>query len=109
LLEVERIHVYYGVIPALLDLSLAVDEGRIVALVGANGAGKSTTLKAIAGVLRPRTGRIRFRGQDITRLGADRRVRLGIALVPEGRQIFSTLSVRENLLLGAHTTAETRR
>jgi branched-chain amino acid transport system ATP-binding protein len=102
LLEVERIHVYYGVIPALLDLSLAVDEGRIVALVGANGAGKSTTLKAIAGVLRPRTGRIRFRGQDITRLGADRRVRLGIALVPEGRQIFSTLSVRENLLLGAY-------
>ena len=102
LLEVERIHVYYGVIPALMDLSLAVDEGRIVALVGANGAGKSTTLKAIAGVLRPRTGRIRFRGQDITRLGADRRVRLGIALVPEGRQIFSTLSVRENLLLGAY-------
>ncbi len=102
LLEVEHIHVYYGVIPALLDLSLAVDEGRIVALVGANGAGKSTTLKAIAGVLRPRTGRIRFRGQDITRLGADRRVRLGIALVPEGRQIFSTLSVRENLLLGAY-------
>lgn len=102
LLEVERIHVYYGVIPALMDLSLEVDEGRIVALVGANGAGKSTTLKAIAGVLRPRTGRIRFRGRDVTRLGADRRVRLGIALVPEGRQIFSTLSVRENLLLGAY-------
>lgn len=102
LLEVQRIHIYYGVIPALVDLSLAVDEGRIVALVGANGAGKSTTLKAIAGVLRPRTGRIRFRGQDVTRLGADRRVRLGIALVPEGRQIFRTLSVRENLLLGAY-------
>lgn len=102
LLEVERIHVFYGVIPALVDLSLAVDEGRIVALVGANGAGKSTTLKAIAGVLKPRVGRILFREEDITRLRADRRVRLGIALVPEGRQIFSTLSVRENLLLGAY-------
>jgi len=102
LLEVERIHVYYGVIPALMDLSLTVDEGRVVALVGANGAGKSTTLKAIAGVLRPRSGRILFRDRDITRLGADRRVRMGIALVPEGRQIFSTLSVRENLLLGAY-------
>ena len=102
LLEVERIRVYYGVIPALLDVSLSVDEGQIVALVGANGAGKSTTLKTIAGVIRPREGQIRFQDQDITRLGADRRVRLGITLVPEGRQIFSTLSVKENLLLGAY-------
>lgn len=102
LLEVERIHVYYGVIPALLDVSLSVDEGQIVALVGANGAGKSTTLKTIAGVIRPREGQIRFQDQDITRLGADRRVRLGITLVPEGRQIFSTLSVKENLVLGAY-------
>ena len=102
LLEVEHIHVYYGVIPALLDVSLSVDEGQIVALVGANGAGKSTTLKTIAGVIRPREGQIRFQDQDITRLGADRRVRLGIALVPEGRQIFSTLSVKENLVLGAY-------
>ncbi|MCD6540362.1 ABC transporter ATP-binding protein, partial [Candidatus Bipolaricaulota bacterium] len=102
LLEVEHIHVYYGVIPALLDVSLSVDEGQIVALVGANGAGKSTTLKTIAGVIRPREGQIRFQDQDITRLGADRRVRLGIALVPEGRQIFSTLSVKENLILGAY-------
>ena len=102
LLEVEHIHVYYGVIPALLDVSLSVDEGQIVALVGANGAGKSTTLKTIAGVIRPREGQIRFQDRDITRLGADRRVRLGIALVPEGRQIFSTLSVKENLVLGAY-------
>jgi len=102
LLEVERIRVYYGVIPALLDVSLSVDEGQIVALVGANGAGKSTTLKTIAGVIRPREGQIRFQDQDITRLGADRRVRLGITLVPEGRQIFSTLSVKENLVLGAY-------
>lgn len=102
MLDVEGIHVYYGVIPAVANLSLAVDEGRVVALVGANGAGKSTTLKAIAGVLRPKAGRILFRERDITRLGADRRVQLGIALAPEGRQIFSTLSVRENLLLGAY-------
>lgn len=102
LLEVERIRVYYGVIPALLDVSFSVDEGQIVALVGANGAGKSTTLKTIAGVIRPREGQIRFQDQDITRLGADRRVRLGITLVPEGRQIFSTLSVKENLVLGAY-------
>lgn len=102
LLKVERIRVYYGVIPALLDVSLSVDEGQIVALVGANGAGKSTTLKTIAGVIRPREGQIRFQDQDITRLGADRRVRLGITLVPEGRQIFSTLSVKENLVLGAY-------
>ena len=102
LLKVERIRVYYGVIPALLDVSLSVDEGQIVALVGANGAGKSTTLKTIAGVIRPREGQIRFQDQDITRLGADRRVRLGITLVPEGRQIFSTLSVKENLFLGAY-------
>jgi len=102
LLEVEGMHVYYGVIPAVVDLSLVVDEGQIVALVGANGAGKTTTLKTIAGVLRLREGRIVFRGQDITRLSADRRVRLGIALVPEGRHIFSTLSVRENLVLGAY-------
>ena len=102
MLDVEGIHVYYGVIPAVAKLSLAVDEGRVVALVGANGAGKSTTLKAIAGVLRPKAGRILFRERDITRLGADRRVQLGIALAPEGRQIFSTLSVRENLLLGAY-------
>ena len=102
LLEVENIHVYYGVIPALLDVSLSVDEGQIVALVGANGAGKSTTLKTIAGVIRPRKGQIQFQDQDIIRLGADRRVRLGIALVPEGRQIFSTLSARENLVLGAY-------
>ena len=102
MLEVEGMHVYYGVIPAVVDLSLVVDEGQIVALVGANGAGKTTTLKTIAGVLRLREGRIVFRGQDITRLSADRRVRLGIALVPEGRHIFSTLSVRENLVLGAY-------
>ncbi len=102
LLKVNGVHVYYGVIAAVSDLSLTVDEGQIVALVGANGAGKSTTLKTIVGLLRPRAGKIFFRGKDITWLGADRRARMGIALVPEGRHIFTTLSVRENLILGAY-------
>lgn len=102
LLEVEHIHVYYGIIPAIVDLSLSVNQGKLVALVGANGAGKSTALKAIAGVIKPRLGKIRFQGMDITHLGPDKKIRFGLVLVPEGRQIFSTLSVKENLLLGAY-------
>jgi branched-chain amino acid transport system ATP-binding protein len=80
---------------------LHVEEGEIVTLIGANGAGKSTTLRAIAGVLCPRAGAIRFRGQDVTRLASHERSRLGIALVPEGRRVFPFLTVRENLELGA--------
>lgn len=102
LLEVEDVDVFYGVIPAVIDLSLEVEEGQIVALVGANGAGKSTTLKALAGTLRVKKGRIIYFSKDITQLAAYKRVRMGIALVPEGREIFSTLIVRENLLLGAY-------
>lgn len=101
LLEIDNVHVYYGVIPAVIGVSLVLDAGSAVALVGSNGAGKSTTLKAIAGVLRPSQGSIRFRGKDITHSPAESRVRMGIALVPEGRHIFRRLSVRENLLLGA--------
>jgi len=102
LLKVEKIEICYGIIPAVRNLSLGVKEGQIVALVGANGAGKSTTLKALAGVLRPRVGKIIYKDKDITQLSAYRRVPLGIALVPEGRQLFSTLSVKENLRLGAY-------
>jgi len=102
LLKVEKIEICYGIIPAVRNLSLKVKEGQIVALVGANGAGKSTTLKALAGVLRPRVGKIIYKDKDITQLSAYRRVPLGIALVPEGRQLFSTLSVKENLRLGAY-------
>lgn len=102
LLKIEKIEICYGIIPAVRNLSLEVEEGQIVALVGANGAGKSTTLKALAGVLHPRVGKIFYKDKDITLLSAYRRVPLGIALVPEGRQLFSTLSVKENLRLGAY-------
>lgn len=102
LLKIEKIEICYGIIPAVRNLSLEVKEGQIVALVGANGAGKSTTLKALAGVLHPRVGKIFYKDKDITRLSAYRRVPLGITLVPEGRQLFSTLSVKENLRLGAY-------
>lgn len=102
LLKIEKIEICYGIIPAVRNLSLEVKEGQIVALVGANGAGKSTTLKVLAGVLHPRVGKIFYKDKDITRLSAYRRVPLGIALVPEGRQLFSTLSVKENLRLGAY-------
>lgn len=102
LLKIEKIEICYGIIPAVRNLSLEVKEGQIVALVGANGAGKSTTLKALAGVLHPRVGKIFYKDKDITWLSAYRRVPLGIALVPEGRQLFSTLSVKENLRLGAY-------
>jgi branched-chain amino acid transport system ATP-binding protein len=102
LLKVNNLHVAYGKIPAVTDLSFAVNDGQIVALVGANGAGKSTVLKTIVGVVKPISGSIFFSGTDITSWSADRRVRAGIVLVPEGRQIFTTLSVYENLLVGAY-------
>jgi branched-chain amino acid transport system ATP-binding protein len=102
LLKVEKVTVKYGVIPAVRELELEVGRGQIVALLGANGAGKTTTLKTIVGVLRPARGRIFYDGKDITSLPAPQRVRLGIALVPEGRGIFNRLTVRENLLLGAY-------
>jgi branched-chain amino acid transport system ATP-binding protein len=102
LLKINNLHVAYGKIPAVTDLSFAVNDGQIVALVGANGAGKSTVLKTIVGVVKPISGSIFFSGTDITSWSADRRVRAGIVLVPEGRQIFTTLSVYENLLVGAY-------
>jgi branched-chain amino acid transport system ATP-binding protein len=101
LLAADALELAYGDTPACRDLSFHIEEGEIVALIGANGAGKSTTLRAVAGVLRPRAGTIRFRGSDITPLPSHRRVDLGIALVPEGRHVFPFLTVRENLELGA--------
>jgi branched-chain amino acid transport system ATP-binding protein len=100
LLATEGLELAYGQVPACRDISLSVDEGEIVTLIGANGAGKSTTLRAIAGTLKPRAGVIRFDGRDITALPAHERSRLGIALVPEGRRVFPFLTVRENLELG---------
>jgi branched-chain amino acid transport system ATP-binding protein len=100
LLAAESLELAYGRVPACRDISISIDEGEIVALIGANGAGKTTTLRAIAGTLKPRSGTIHFEGRDVTALPAHERTRLGIALVPEGRHVFPFLTVRENLELG---------
>ena len=101
LLRTQGLELAYGEVSACRDISFHVAQGEIVTLIGANGAGKSTTLRAVAGALLPRAGSIQFRGQDITRLPSHERTRLGISLVPEGRRVFPFLSVRENLELGA--------
>jgi len=103
LLEVHDLNVYYGAIHALQGLSFHIEEGEIVSLIGANGAGKSTTLRTVSGILRPRNGHISFKGQDITTMPAEQIVRMGISHVPEGRKIFAPLTVRENLAMGAYT------
>ncbi len=102
LLEVNDLNVYYGAIHALQGVSFTLNEGEIVTLIGANGAGKSTTLRTISGLLRPRRGSITFKGQDITLTPAEQIVRLGISQVPEGRKIFAPLTVQENLEMGAY-------
>jgi branched-chain amino acid transport system ATP-binding protein len=101
ILEVDDLHVYYGAIHALKGVSLRVQEGEIVTLIGANGAGKSTTLRAINGINKPRQGRIRFQGQDITGSAPHTIVKGGIAQSPEGRRLFPRMSVTENLEMGA--------
>ena len=101
LLQADGLQLAYGEISACRDVSLHVAQGEIVTLIGANGAGKSTTLRAVAGALLPRAGSIHFRGHDITRLPSYERTKLGISLVPEGRRVFQFLTVRENLELGA--------
>jgi branched-chain amino acid transport system ATP-binding protein len=100
LLVAEKLELAYGEAAVCRDVSFEIAEGEIVALIGANGAGKSTTLRAVAGALLPRAGSICFRGTDITRLPSYARTNLGIALVPEGRHVFPFLTVRENLELG---------
>ena len=95
LLTTEGLELAYGHVPACRNITISVDEGEIVTLIGANGAGKSTTLRAIGGVLLPRVGDIRFAGRNITRLPSYERSKLGIALVPEGRHVFPFLTVRE--------------
>ena len=101
LLQAEGLELAYGEVPACRGVSFHVAEGEIVTLIGANGAGKSSTLRAVAGALLPRAGAIHFRGHDITRLPPYKRTELGISLVPEGRRVFPFLTVRENLELGA--------
>jgi branched-chain amino acid transport system ATP-binding protein len=102
LLEVEDIHTYYGSIEALKGITLDVEEGEVVTLIGSNGAGKSTTLRSISGLSPPRTGSIRFRGEEISTMPAQEIVGLGISQSPEGRRCFQRMTVRENLELGAY-------
>jgi branched-chain amino acid transport system ATP-binding protein len=103
LLQAEHLDVFHGHLQALHDVSIDVDEGETVALVGANGAGKSTLLSTLAGAHRPRRGAVRWAGRDVTALPAHRRVRLGVSLTPEGRRLFPSLTVEENLQVGAWT------
>ena len=103
MLEVENVHAYYGKIHALKDISLNINKGEIVTLIGANGAGKSSTLKTMSGLLRPRQGSIRLDGEDLTALRAHDIVTRGMIQVPEGRRIFGQLTVMENLDMGAFT------
>lgn len=102
MLRIENLQVAYGGIAAVRGVDLQVDEGELVALIGANGAGKTSTLMAVAGVVRSRQGQIRFRGEDLTRLPPEQIIRRGIATVPENRDIFPDLTVEENLRLGAY-------
>ena len=103
MLEVQDIHVYYGAIHALKGISFYLEEGEIVALIGANGAGKSTSLNTISGLLRPQPGTIKFQDEDITQTPPAKIVRKGIIHVPEGRKIFPKLTVWENLEIGAYS------
>ena len=103
ILQVKDIGVFYGAIQALHGVSFDVNEGEIVTLIGANGAGKSTILRTISGLVRPRTGQVHFRGNDISRVPAHRIVQIGISQCPEGRKIFANLSVLDNLEMGAYT------
>ena len=106
ILRVENLTVNYGAIQALQGISFHVDEGEIVTLIGANGAGKSTTLKTISGLLHPTAGDIRYEGESIAGRPADAIVKMGVVQVPEGRNIFAPLTVRENLEVGAYTRAD---
>jgi branched-chain amino acid transport system ATP-binding protein len=103
MLEVKNLHVYYGAIHALKGINFHVDKGEIVALIGANGAGKSTTLSTISGLLQPSEGSVVFQGEDISLTPAEQTVQKGVVQVPEGRKIFATLTVMENLEMGAYT------
>ena len=108
MLEVQNVHAYYGKIHALKDVSIHIDKGEIVTLIGANGAGKSTTLRTISGLLKPREGAIQLNGEDLTRLKPHEIVTKGIIQVPEGRRIFGQLSVKENLDMGAFTCRDSK-
>jgi branched-chain amino acid transport system ATP-binding protein len=109
MLEVENVNTYYGQIHALKDVSITVDKGEIVTIIGANGAGKSTMLKTTSGLLRPRRGKITLEGEDITGIKAHEIVMKGVIQVPEGRRVFGRLTVKENLEMGAFTSRDNRK
>ena len=109
MLEMENVHAYYGNIHALKDLSLQIDRGEIVTLIGANGAGKSTTLRTLSGLLKPRRGAIRLEGEDLMRYKPHQIVEKGVVQVPEGRRIFGRLTVTENLEMGAFGCKDQKR
>lgn len=109
LLQIQNLHAYYGHVHALKGLDLEVEEGEIVSLIGANGAGKTTTLRTISGLIHPREGQIIFDGEDLTRTPAHRIVETGISHAPEGREIFGTLTVNENLNMGAYVLGGDKR
>lgn len=103
MLEIKDLEVYYGMIQAIKGISFNVNEGEVIALIGANGAGKTTTLHTISGLLTPKNGTVTFEGKDITKTPAHKIVAAGMAHVPEGRRVFASLSVLQNLKLGAYT------
>lgn len=106
MLEVKDLEVYYGMIQAIKGVSFEVNEGEVIALIGANGAGKTTILHTITGLLSPKKGSVVFEGTDVTKIPAHKIVTLGMAHVPEGRRVFSQLSVLENLMMGAYTRSD---
>lgn len=106
MLEVKDLNVYYGMIQAIKGISFEVNEGEVIALIGANGAGKTTTLHTISGLLTPKSGTVIFEGKDITKTPAHKIVSYGMAHVPEGRRVFASLSVYQNLKMGAYTRSD---
>lgn len=106
MLTIDNINVYYGAIHAIKGISVEVQQGEIVTLIGANGAGKSTTLRTISGLLRPKSGTITFEGKNLATVAAQDIVKLGLSQVPEGRRVFANMSVLENLELGAYTRSD---
>jgi branched-chain amino acid transport system ATP-binding protein len=109
MLEVQNINSYYGKIHALKDVSISIEKGEVVTIIGANGAGKSTMLRTTSGLLKPRTGSIRLEGEDLTQLRPHEIVMKGVVQVPEGRRIFGRLTVKENLEMGAFTIADKKK
>ena len=103
MLEVKDLQVYYGVIQALKGISFHVEQGEVIALIGANGAGKTTTLQTLTGIIPAKAGSISFGGKELTKTPAHKIVEMGMAHVPEGRRVFADMSVYENLLMGAYT------